>query len=93
MKIQEASKEFTEGEYMFPGPETSYMEANTLKDLKMDKKGPERTHMRLGHGVCAPSTEECGQKTTFPTFLWEKSRFLGPTSCGNSPYKYCIPHS
>jgi hypothetical protein len=31
MKIQQASEEFTEGEIMFLGPMTSYIEANTQK--------------------------------------------------------------
>jgi len=36
MKIQEASKDFTEGEIMFPGPKTSYMGANTQNDEKLE---------------------------------------------------------
>jgi len=31
MKIQEVSEDLTEGEIMFPGPKTSYMEANTQR--------------------------------------------------------------
>jgi len=36
MNIQEASKDFIEGEIMFPVPKRYYMEANTQKDGKMD---------------------------------------------------------
>jgi len=53
MKIQEASEAFTEGRIMFPWPKTFYMEANTQKDIKMEKKDPKHTHMRLGHVACA----------------------------------------
>jgi len=34
MKIQEVLEDLTEGEILFPGPKTSYMEANTQKDGK-----------------------------------------------------------
>jgi hypothetical protein len=51
MKIQKTSEDFTEGEIMFPSPNTSYMEANTQKGRKTEKKGPKRTHMCLGHGL------------------------------------------
>jgi len=39
MKIQEALEDFTEGKIMFPGPKTTYMEANAQNDGKMEKKG------------------------------------------------------
>jgi len=34
----------------------------------------------------------CGPRRCFVTF-WQKACELSPTSGGNSPYKYCIPHS
>jgi len=37
---------------MFLGPKTSYKEANTQKDAKTEKMGPESTLMRLGYGLC-----------------------------------------
>jgi len=40
MKIQEASKDFTEGGILFPGPKTSNMEADTQKDGKQRNRVP-----------------------------------------------------
>jgi len=36
LKIPEATKDVTEGEIMFPGLKTCYMEANTQNDGKME---------------------------------------------------------
>ncbi|AES71079.1 hypothetical protein MTR_3g069850 [Medicago truncatula] len=52
MKIQEVSKDFKEGEIMFPGPKTTYMKAKAQNDRKTEKKGSGRTHMRLGNIPC-----------------------------------------
>jgi len=38
MKIQEVSEDFTEGEILFLGPKTTYMEANAQNDGKKKRK-------------------------------------------------------
>jgi len=53
MKNQEALEDLTEGEIMFSGPKTSYMEANTQKDGKNKNLGPGSTLMRLGSDSCS----------------------------------------
>jgi hypothetical protein len=104
MKIQEALEDFTEGGIMFPGPKTTYLEANTQNDGKTEKKGPVCTHMRLGHGefythmhlghvVCALCTEKVRGKNVFFLLFLGKSRVFCPNSGGNSPHKYRLPHS
>jgi hypothetical protein len=68
MKIQEALEDVTNGEIMFPGPKTSYMEANTQKDGKTEIYVLERTHRLPEHSPCAPSIAECGSKLLSATF-------------------------
>jgi len=58
MKVQEASKDFTEREIMFPGPKTSYMEASVQKDGKTDIYASKHTHRRREH-VHAPRACPC----------------------------------
>jgi len=53
LKIPEATKDVTEGEIMFPGLKTCYMEANTQNDGKMEIYAAERTHRRPKHGPYA----------------------------------------
>jgi len=100
MNIQEASEDFIKRGIMFPGPKTTYIEANTQTDGKTENFGPKNHFhapkactMHLRHRVCAQSTEKVRGKTDFSCFFVGKARFLGRTSGENFPNKYYIPHS
>jgi len=53
MNIQEALEDIIEGGIMFPGPKTSYMEANIQNDEETCIYAPDNTHMHPKHD-CAP---------------------------------------
>jgi len=55
MKIQEASKDFTEEEIMFPSSKTSYIEQNTLKY-------EENKHFNTGIHSEAPKRTKAGAR-------------------------------
>jgi len=57
MKIQEVSKDVTEGGILLPSSKTSYIEANTLKGEETDVFSTCRTHMRQGAQMEAPSAQ------------------------------------
>jgi len=49
MNIQEALENVTEGEILFSGLKTSYMEANIQKDGKIEIYASEHTHRHPEH--------------------------------------------
>jgi hypothetical protein len=52
MKIQEASKDVTKGEIMFPISKTSYMEANTQKEEEIGVMEPNQHSHVLDTKLC-----------------------------------------
>jgi hypothetical protein len=90
---------YTKGGILFPSPKTSYMEVNTQKDeetciyaMEIILGHPEHTETTLMPLACARAREN-QSIIAFCYCLVEKSRFLSPTSGGNSPYKYHSSHS
>jgi len=60
---------------MFLGPKTSYMEADTKKDRKMEILGSERTDMCLELELCARALLSVGQNLFLLLFSEKKLGF------------------
>jgi hypothetical protein len=101
MKIQEAPKDMTKGEVLFPSPKISYIPGNTQKTKKQTFTRKKYTLMWLGHihapwGVShAPRAWQntpmhlrharSGSKLLFPLFKWKKPSFSAQTLVETKP--------